>query len=201
MASPTQPAANPGIATWRRDLRRVGRPRLSQGREYAVIKPDPIELAKLSLQLAETFRKVEKAVNAAAARRTSATTSTLPTLPNGTSRGSAFMTSLSLRESVLEFMTSNPTAWRIKALAAKLGVGAQRMGLELSRLNAEGKLVSCTVKAPAGGPRRSTASPRPSRSWIRTTSSSAGKPTCACAAPAERVCPHPRRYPRGGSDR
>src|SRR5258708_4327468 len=32
----------------------------------AVIKPDPAELAKLSLQLAETFRKVEKVVNAAA---------------------------------------------------------------------------------------------------------------------------------------
>ena len=62
------------------------------------------------------------------------------------------MTSLSLRESVLDFMTSNPPAWRIKALAAKLGVGAQRMGLELSRLNAEGKLVSCTVKAPGRRP-------------------------------------------------
>ena len=81
------------------------------------------------------------------------------------------MTSLSLRESVLAFMTSNPTAWRIKALAAKLGVGVQRMGLELSQLNAEGKLVSCTVRLPAGSPRRSIASPRPSRRWIRTTSS------------------------------
>ena len=58
------------------------------------------------------------------------------------------MTSLSLRESVLDFMTSNPTAWRIEALAARLGVGVQRMGQELSRLNAEGKLVSCTVSAP-----------------------------------------------------
>ncbi len=47
------------------------------------------------------------------------------------------MTSLSLRESVLAFMTSNPTA---------------RMGLELSQLNAEGKLVSCTVKAPGRQP-------------------------------------------------
>jgi hypothetical protein len=58
------------------------------------------------------------------------------------------MTTLSLRESVLEFMTSNPTAWRIKALAAKLGVGAKLVELELLRLNAEGKLVSCTVSAP-----------------------------------------------------
>jgi predicted ArsR family transcriptional regulator len=58
------------------------------------------------------------------------------------------MTTLSLRESVLEVMTSNPTAWRIKALAAKLGVGAKLVELELSRLNAEGKLVSCTVSAP-----------------------------------------------------
>ena len=58
------------------------------------------------------------------------------------------MTTLSLRESVLEFMTSNPTAWRIKALAAKLGVGARLVELELSRLSADGKLVSCTVSAP-----------------------------------------------------
>jgi len=58
------------------------------------------------------------------------------------------MTTLSLRESVLEFMTSNPTAWRIKALAARLGVGARLVELELSRLSAEGKLVSCTVSAP-----------------------------------------------------
>jgi predicted ArsR family transcriptional regulator len=62
------------------------------------------------------------------------------------------MAIVSLRESVLDFMTSNPTAWRIKALAAKLGVGAQNLGLELSRLNAEGKLVSCTVKAPGRRP-------------------------------------------------
>jgi len=62
------------------------------------------------------------------------------------------MTSLSLRESVLDFMTSNPTAWRIEALAAKLGVGVQRMGQELSRLNAEGKLVSCTVRVPGRRP-------------------------------------------------
>jgi len=62
------------------------------------------------------------------------------------------MATLSLRESVLDFMTSNPTAWRIQALAVKLGVGVQRMGLELSRLNAEGKLVSCTVTAPGRRP-------------------------------------------------
>jgi predicted ArsR family transcriptional regulator len=53
---------------------------------------------------------------------------------------------------VLDFMTTNPTAWRIKALAAKLGVGVQRMGLELSQLNAEGKLVSCTVSTPGQRP-------------------------------------------------
>lgn len=62
------------------------------------------------------------------------------------------VTALSLRESVLDFMTTNPIAWRIKPLAAKLGVGVQRMGLELSRLNAEGKLVSCTVSAPGRRP-------------------------------------------------
>ena len=58
----------------------------------------------------------------------------------------------SLRDSVLAFMTTNPTAWRIKPLAAKLGVGVQRMGLELSLLIAEGKLVSCTVSAPGRRP-------------------------------------------------
>jgi predicted ArsR family transcriptional regulator len=57
-----------------------------------------------------------------------------------------------LRKSVLDFMTTNPTAWRIKALAAKLGVGVQRMGHELSQLNAEGKLVSCTVSTPGQRP-------------------------------------------------
>jgi predicted ArsR family transcriptional regulator len=57
-----------------------------------------------------------------------------------------------LRKSVLDFMTTNPTAWRIKAIAEKLGVGVQRMGLELSQLNAEGKLVSCTVCSPGQRP-------------------------------------------------
>jgi hypothetical protein len=41
------------------------------------------------------------------------------------------VTILSLRESVLESMTSNPAAWRIKALAAKLGVGIIPVGLDL----------------------------------------------------------------------
>jgi predicted ArsR family transcriptional regulator len=66
--------------------------------------------------------------------------------------GQVPVTSLSLRDSVLDFMTTNPTAWRIEALAVELGVGVQRMGLELSRLNAEGKLVSCTVSAPGRRP-------------------------------------------------
>ena len=57
-----------------------------------------------------------------------------------------------LRKSVLDFMTTNPTAWRIKPLAAKLGVGVQRVGPELSQLIAEGKLVSCTVTAPGQHP-------------------------------------------------
>jgi predicted ArsR family transcriptional regulator len=58
----------------------------------------------------------------------------------------------SLRESVLAFMTTNPTPWRVKPLAAELGVGVQRVGLELSQLIAEGKLVSCTVRAPGQRP-------------------------------------------------
>ena len=67
MASPTQPAANAGT----RDLASriyvelVGRAVL-RADNTAVIKPDPGELAKLSLQLAETFRKVERALHAAA---------------------------------------------------------------------------------------------------------------------------------------
>ena len=62
------------------------------------------------------------------------------------------VTTPSLRESVLDFMTTNPTAWRIPALAVQLGVGVQRMELELSRLSAEGKVVSCTVSAPGRRP-------------------------------------------------
>jgi predicted ArsR family transcriptional regulator len=58
----------------------------------------------------------------------------------------------SLRESVLAFMTTNPTTWRIKALAKQLGVEVQRMGPELSQLIAEGKVVSCTVTAPGRRP-------------------------------------------------
>jgi len=67
MASPTQPAANPGIADLasRIYVELVGRAFL-RAENTAVIKPDPAELAKLSLQLAETFRKVEKVLNAAA---------------------------------------------------------------------------------------------------------------------------------------
>jgi hypothetical protein len=68
MASPTQPAANAGIQDLasRIYVELVGRAFL-RADNTAVIKPDAGELAKLSLQLAEIFRKVEKAVNAAAA--------------------------------------------------------------------------------------------------------------------------------------
>jgi len=62
------------------------------------------------------------------------------------------VTTPTLRENLLAFMTTNPTAWRIGVLAAQLGVGVQRMGLELSQLSAEGKLVSCTVSAPGRRP-------------------------------------------------
>lgn len=62
------------------------------------------------------------------------------------------MTGPTLRENLLAFMTTNPTAWRIGVLAEQLGVGVQRMGLELSQLSAEGKLVSCTVSAPGRRP-------------------------------------------------
>ena len=67
MASPTQPAANLGTQDLasRIYVELVGRAFL-RTENTAVIKPDPAELAKLSLQLAEIFRKVEKVVNAAA---------------------------------------------------------------------------------------------------------------------------------------
>jgi hypothetical protein len=67
MASPAQPAANAGIQDLasRIYVELIGRAFL-RADNTAVIKPDPGELAKLSLQLAETFRKAEKAANAAA---------------------------------------------------------------------------------------------------------------------------------------
>ena len=64
------------------------------------------------------------------------------------------MTTRPLRASVLDFMTSNPVPWRTQDLAAKLGVDAKLLGLELSHLNAEGELVSCTVEAPGSQPQR-----------------------------------------------
>ncbi len=67
MASPPQPAANAGIQDLasRIYVELVGRAFL-RADDTAVIKPNPAELAKLSLQLAEIFRKVEKVFNAAA---------------------------------------------------------------------------------------------------------------------------------------
>lgn len=53
-----------------------------------------------------------------------------------------------VRERVLDFMKSNPTAWRPKALAAKLGIKIEPLREELLRLQDEGKLVSCIVSAP-----------------------------------------------------
>ena len=67
MASPAQPAANPGAhdLASRIYVELVGRAFL-RVENAAVFKPDPAELAKLSFQLAEAFRKVEKVANAAA---------------------------------------------------------------------------------------------------------------------------------------
>jgi hypothetical protein len=67
MATPAHPAASPGIQDLasRIYVELVGRAFL-RVENAAVIKPDPVELAKLSCHLAETFRKVEKVVNAAA---------------------------------------------------------------------------------------------------------------------------------------
>ena len=67
MAYPAQAAANAGIQDLasRIYVELVGRAFL-RADNTAVIKPDAGELAKLSLQLAETFRKAEKTANAAA---------------------------------------------------------------------------------------------------------------------------------------
>lgn len=66
MATPAQPPASPGTSDLasRIYVELVGRAFLRTD-NAAVIKPDAAELAKLSLQLAEIFRRVEKAVNAA----------------------------------------------------------------------------------------------------------------------------------------
>ena len=67
MTSPSQPATNSraqDLAS-RIYVELVGRAFL-RVENAAVFKPDPAELAKLSLQLAEAFRKVEKVFNAAA---------------------------------------------------------------------------------------------------------------------------------------
>jgi phosphotransacetylase len=67
MTSPAQPPAKPGIQDLasRIYVELVGRAFLRTD-NAAVIKPDAAELAKLSIQLAEIFRKHEAAANAAA---------------------------------------------------------------------------------------------------------------------------------------
>jgi hypothetical protein len=66
MSSSTQPAAKPGTPDLaaRIYVELVGRAFL-RAENTAVIKPDPAELAKLSIQLAATFYKLEKIANAA----------------------------------------------------------------------------------------------------------------------------------------
>ena len=68
MTSPARPPANPGVQDLasRIYIELVGRAFLRTD-NTAAIKPEPAELAKLSFQLAETFRRTEATVNAAAA--------------------------------------------------------------------------------------------------------------------------------------
>ena len=68
MTSPVQPpAATPAHELASRIyVELVGRAFLRTD-NAAVIKPDAVELARLSIQLADIFRKVEKAANASAA--------------------------------------------------------------------------------------------------------------------------------------
>jgi hypothetical protein len=67
MPTPAQPPANPGTPDLasRIYVELVGRAFLRVD-NAAVIKPDPMELAKLSIRLAEIFGRVNKAANAAA---------------------------------------------------------------------------------------------------------------------------------------
>jgi phosphotransacetylase len=67
MTSPARPPANPGTQDLasRIYVELVGRAFLRSD-NAAVIKPDAAELAKLALQLAEIFRKLEVAAGAAA---------------------------------------------------------------------------------------------------------------------------------------
>lgn len=67
MSSPAQPAANSATEELaaRIYVELVGRAFLRVD-NAAVIKPDPGELAKLSFQLAETFRQAENTARAAA---------------------------------------------------------------------------------------------------------------------------------------
>jgi hypothetical protein len=67
MATPAQPPAGTGIQNLasRIYVELVGRAFLRVD-NAAVIKPDAADLAKLSLQLAEIFRRAEKVANAAA---------------------------------------------------------------------------------------------------------------------------------------
>ena len=60
----------------------------------------------------------------------------------------------SLRNKLLDFLTHNPTAWRTQALAVQFGVDMKSLRLELSRLSAEGKVVSCTVTVPGVAPQQ-----------------------------------------------
>jgi hypothetical protein len=64
MATPAQPPARDLASLIYVEL--VGRAFLRTD-NTAVIKPEPAELAKLSIRLAATFREVEKAADAAAA--------------------------------------------------------------------------------------------------------------------------------------
>jgi hypothetical protein len=67
MSSPTKPVANPGTQDLaaRIYVELVGRAFLRVD-NAAVFKPDPGELANLSIRLAATFHKAEKIANAAA---------------------------------------------------------------------------------------------------------------------------------------
>jgi len=73
------------------------------------------------------------------------------------------MTSQSLRESVLAFMTSNPTAWRIKALAASSASACNAWGSSSRSSMPKASSYPVPSGLPAGSPRRSIASRRPSR--------------------------------------
>jgi len=66
MASPAQPERTPASRTWRRGLCRIDRPSFPEGRQHRGDQARSGRARKAQSPARETFRKAEKAANAAA---------------------------------------------------------------------------------------------------------------------------------------